>query len=318
MKKIFTISILLMCINIFGQSGTWTILKTNFSSLESIYFINDEIGWVVSEPNNYTIVSKTTNGGETWTSVSINNTTTPTDIFFIDNYTGWICGQSNMIVKTTDGGLTWTHINPNNIAQADWHTIDFPTTQVGYVVGNGLSPYKIIEKSTDGGLSWNNVSGNLYQNQILWDCHFINKDTGIVVGANGLILSTYNGVDITTTQPWAHAHSWYPGGPDFFSISRADSNCFIVSSRQNATGYTSILKTTDFGGTWEKINVSDNNGYGFISTSFASNFGLGINTQGNIYVSYNSGDGWKRDTSFNVTTNEGANQRVPTVFVTRS
>ena len=111
MKTIFFSSILfiLSCSLLFPQwvqqnSGTTERFMSNC-------FIDENTGW--SAGNNGTIV-KTTNGGDTWFSQSINTSDNIHSIFFVDSLNGWIAlyefvpERHGSVMHTTDGGETWT------------------------------------------------------------------------------------------------------------------------------------------------------------------------------------------------------------------
>lgn len=65
--------------------------------IEDIFFINPLTGWCVPD------LAYTTNGGANWTS-SLNGFFYK--VFFINQNTGWVCGENGLIYKTTNGGTT--------------------------------------------------------------------------------------------------------------------------------------------------------------------------------------------------------------------
>ena len=82
------------------------------------------------------------------------------DLFFPNADAGYIVGNDGFARKSTDGGLTWLpmKIESDYKGKANFLSISFPTTQIGYVAGNELSGFGIILKTTDAGNSWNKTS----------------------------------------------------------------------------------------------------------------------------------------------------------------
>ncbi len=77
------------------------------SSLKKVYFINENVGWILGLP--YFELLYTEDGGTTWTLrktggyYGINELF---DIQFINDQTGWLSGQGDLW-KTNDGGISW-------------------------------------------------------------------------------------------------------------------------------------------------------------------------------------------------------------------
>jgi photosystem II stability/assembly factor-like uncharacterized protein len=101
--------------------NTWNKCYTNYinkGTIKSIHFYNESMGYAVGD--SFTIL-KTTNGGNTWQQTNGNldynvysKTTSLSDVYFLNNNTGWVVGSHNVnprmmgiILKTTDGGNTW-------------------------------------------------------------------------------------------------------------------------------------------------------------------------------------------------------------------
>ncbi len=77
--------------------------------LESVCFIDENNGWIVSS-NNWGEIIHTTNGGSSWTRQT-NPTQNPLyDVFFINENKGWAVGLDSTIIRTTDGGQNWNRV----------------------------------------------------------------------------------------------------------------------------------------------------------------------------------------------------------------
>lgn len=104
------------------------------------------------------------------------------DVQFIDNFTGWICGNTGTILHTQDGGLNWQEQDPppNNT----YYGIYFADSENGYACGYGG---KIIG-TNDGGSTWTSQITNT--STYLYDIQFVDSQTGWAVGGdNGVFPS---------------------------------------------------------------------------------------------------------------------------------
>ena len=167
------------------------------------------------------------------------------DIFFIDETTGWVCGNAGYIYATTDGGATWTEQTSG--VTKDLQKVYFLNKNLGYIAtaqGSAL-------KTTDGGNSWVEYNfANLRPSVGFGYCnglYFTNDTTGfIIAGALKyfyLFKTTDGGMDwavkdsLITTD---NTIRWYD--INFYN----DSLGVIVSSKKNQQKY-----TTDGGETWK-------------------------------------------------------------------
>jgi photosystem II stability/assembly factor-like uncharacterized protein/pimeloyl-ACP methyl ester carboxylesterase len=111
-------------------------------------------------------------GGETWTSNSMNNDCKMLfDIKMFDKNNGFVCAASDedmeksnaLILKTSDGGKTWKKVYQSNRPFEGTWKASFPTKQVGYVTIQSYNPdpnvkQQRIAKTTDGGETWNEIN----------------------------------------------------------------------------------------------------------------------------------------------------------------
>lgn len=107
-----------------------------------------------------------------------------TDIYFIDEYTGWIVSKDGKIYNTTNGGMTWLLQYENKISKLT--SVFFNNKKIGWAVGLKGEIFKTI----NGGKSWNSTRINKLIN--LRRIFFINDSVGWIVGDNGTILKTIN------------------------------------------------------------------------------------------------------------------------------
>jgi len=221
-----------------GYRDTWqsggVILKTtnggrswftnsnyrNGMGFESISFVNENTGWVLSE---YDGILSTTDGGINW-----NWNYLPligSSVVFLNEQVGLIGGDK--IYKSYDGGINWTE--KSNYQSNSVYFIDENT---GWSCGNSGT----ILLTTDGGENWiPKVSGT---NAALRSVKFYNNLLGICVGDNGVIVLTYDGGESWVSKPNGI-------NADLRSAAFADDKNIWITG-ENGT----LISTTDAGDYW--------------------------------------------------------------------
>ncbi len=110
--------------------------------------------------------------------------------------TGWISGDSGIILNTTNSGLTW-NIQPTEIFE-DIRTVFFLNADSGWALAWIFNPGPlefsgtVILKTTNGGANWNRSmlpDTNYYYN----DIYFLDSQRGFLGGIPKFILYTTNG-----------------------------------------------------------------------------------------------------------------------------
>ena len=175
------------------------------------------------------------------------------DIFFVNDQTGWMCGNAGYIYKTTNGGDSWTQQNSG--VTKDIQKLYFLNENFGYV---GTVQGSVL-KTTNGGDTWTEfIFGNLRPSVAFGYCdglYFVNQNTGfIVAGALKyfyLFKTTDGGINwaikdsLITTD---NTVRWYD--LSFYNNSLGA----IVSSKKNLQKY-----TTNGGETWAlSTAITDN------------------------------------------------------------
>lgn len=95
-----------------------------------------------------------------------------------------------LVLRSKNGGEDW---EVSRLQGDFFRGIDFPSNDVGYVVGE----YGSVYKTTDGGINWVNCrAGNSLfanPNKLLRDIAFVDENTGFLVGTGSLVLRTTDG-----------------------------------------------------------------------------------------------------------------------------
>ena len=176
-----------------------------------------------------------------WFNVQSGTSKTIRSQFFINNQTGWICGDTGLIKKTNNGGYSWTQqITPTSYTL---YTLFFINENTGWSGGGyfDINTYGMntIIKTTNGGTNWFIQLNELeYGNYFTQSIYFVDSNTGFAgyfgsmgFGVSGTIAKTTNGglnwVQISGANPstkilfqnsntgWSISHFWSDyGGSD--------------------------------------------------------------------------------------------------------
>lgn len=207
---------------------TWVELSlpkdSKLDRLDSIHFVNNDVGWVVgSEPPGIGFYLHTTDGGTTWSQTKLGFKQTPTCLFFTDSQRGWMGGVTGEdedeeggpsdILATTDGGATWFSQRRVPISIVDLFFLD---GQVGWATGYRGAIYR----TTDGGATWDSQRSGLEP-----------ANAGLPAGASTPDSFTIMGIHFVDSQRgWAAAMGDAIGGL--------------------------VIGTTDGGATWQQLLIA--------------------------------------------------------------
>lgn len=162
---------------------TWNKLEiTVDEGLSSIYFINEDIGFI-SGGYNRKKVMKTLDGGNTWNKVL---DTEFGNIQFLNTQVGYgnrIGYFGGRLYKTIDGGNTWDYILEVDQDINSFHFID---ENIGYIIGDNA----LIQKTDDGGATWKELSIPYEYYELV---KFYTEDIGFIVDEEGKIYKTEDG-----------------------------------------------------------------------------------------------------------------------------
>lgn len=200
------------------------------SQLNSVAFADATTGFAVGSAG---ACLKTTDGGSTWTAISLNVGYDLKKIVFLNDSVGYIGGGLNYdfakVLKTTDGGLTWTEVLSVNETYNNMYFLD---EDHGW-----LTSYDLVFLTEDGGDNWSNWTlTNFYDIQ---QAHFLSPDTGFISPA-----ASSRGLQRT-----------YDGGSTFDTVrnlivhrmtSTPDGSLYLLSRTINQK----IERSTDMGNTW--------------------------------------------------------------------
>ncbi len=269
MKKLLFLVLAIFFIEHIVLGQEWNFIEPKFRifNSESMFFINENIGYVVGYDG---MIAKTTNGGASWTNQMSGTLKNLESVFFTDINNGYIVG-SQIALKTTDGGNTWINMQTNG------KKVFFTNSNVGFIIGQN----EVIKKTTNGGQTW--VSNqNVYWGD-LKSLIFIDDSIGFFAGGNNKILKTTNG-GITYTDLSNNASCQYC---DYNSIFFINQNIGFI-----AGDYGKIIKTINGGQSWFSLNSGTTNNLTSIQFSDVNNGIAVCANNGEIYKTSNGGNTW--------------------------
>ncbi len=96
-----------------NNGDNWVVLNTNPSHIfNDMHFFNESTGYVIGSRTNYGgIITKTTDGGNTWLNIDTGYYDYLYGIDFATNDLGYITGYNGTILKTTNGGITFNNFS---------------------------------------------------------------------------------------------------------------------------------------------------------------------------------------------------------------
>jgi photosystem II stability/assembly factor-like uncharacterized protein len=141
-----------------GGSSWITQFNEDYHLLNSIYFIDQNIGWAVGYSFNYYtwstrgLILKTTDGGEDWIPQPTGVVSNLNSVCFVNENTGWAVGDNGTIMKTVNGGITIIsekdlYTTPNDFLLSQNYPNPFnPATTINYQLPQpGFATLKIYD-----------------------------------------------------------------------------------------------------------------------------------------------------------------------------
>lgn len=299
-------------------SPQWTVTQnSNFSipaaGIRFLDVVDQNVVWASGydgfDPGlNYCWVTKTNNGGTSWTvapvwsssvnpSVGDTNTYVMANIDGINATTAWVAayekgpGAQGGIFRTTDGGATWTDMTAAGMytnAASFCNYVFFLTPSVGITAGDphpGNNNEHEIWRTTDGGNTWSLVPGANIPNPVSGEYGYVNVYEKH--GTTHAWLGTNRGrVYRTTDAGLTWSVSTVNASNTINDIAFTDANNGIVVTFVGTTTTSTIYRTSDGGATWTLVTgaTSDPN-YGrndicaIKGTSWYASCGAGTGNQ---------------------------------------
>ncbi len=258
----------------FSQGGWETVYSADNEFIRDMCFVPGENGqwqkgWAI---NAYGTILKTTDGGDTWTTITQTHSTLLGGISFADENTGYIATLDDKILKSTDGGDTWT-VSFNGISGFD--KVAFKDANNGCIVG-GQKLY-----TSDGGSNWNTSSGG----SNYWDLDHAAGDEYYAVFLGGDLGYSDDG-----GQTWSNEESL---GQMAAMVDFYDSDHGMFGG-----DVSKIKVTTDGGDTWTTSTLATGQGLLVCGAWYDHDTLYATGSPGDLSKSTDGGQTWVTDTSF--------------------
>ncbi|MBS1518093.1 MAG: T9SS type A sorting domain-containing protein [Bacteroidetes bacterium] len=251
-----------------GDSGTvirttdggnnWELQNTGTDyNIQDIYFINSSTGWALAwnifpDSNSFqgTIILKTTNGGDIWTSSMYPDTNSfMKSVFFKDAQNGYLGGVPSSIVYTTNSGQSWnkSQIDSNLSLLLPVLKIKFFDNNTGYACGGFRDIGGIVWVTTNTGLNW---TGTVVAPEPFFDMDIIFSNKVIMSGGD---LEFGSSIARTTNT----GMNWFYDTLGVFGLATGIS--FRTPAEVWMTGSYSqkFLISSDSGNSWNSVYTPD-------------------------------------------------------------
>lgn len=259
------------------NTGTWkmSIDIIGETWFHDVYFINQDVGFIVGQFNEKGIILKSTDGGEIWYNIPQKIKLRLDDIEFVSPQVGYASGYLGYMVKTTDGGNTWFEIETPT--KEDIKSISFIDEKVGYAAANNGN----ILKTTNGGVSWEVTKLNYdWAFKIL----FLNE-------SDGFLLHNYSGFHSTSDGGKTWTEVEHDKFFDVMDIYFANENIgYVIGGMLGPFHY---LKTIDGGKNWHQKIYSRGDLMTYNVVRFHDQHsGFVFNSIGEIIATGDGGQNW--------------------------
>lgn len=230
----------------------------NREVLRDVHFLDPQRGFVLGEytifnrpssdvPKSRAFLLSSEDSGKHWNDVDLVNEELKIDdpkryngvgivrLVFVDDRTGWACGEAGLMMSTRDAGRTWMR-QPLPINKLFFDVTGLDESNAWTVGGGG-----VVLRTVDGGKNWNEQTTGI--TKTLRGVHFVDSKRGWAVGSEGTIIATTNGGNKWQTQ-----------------TSGITENLNTVHFTSRMEGWAAgdrgvLLHTTDGGAHWEKVQL---------------------------------------------------------------
>ncbi len=169
--------------------NTWASYNVSSVNFKSVFSVNNDV-WIAAD------------NGKIYKTLKMNSPLVPYDVgvassinsvYFINETTGFLCGDAGVVYKSVNGGVNWTSSNAG-ISNVKLNSISFKDALNGVTVGNNGKVYI----TSNGGTSWNSETVST-ANNLLSARYF---SDGIAVAGEYGTLMTKSG-----SSPWSYVNT---------------------------------------------------------------------------------------------------------------
>jgi photosystem II stability/assembly factor-like uncharacterized protein len=212
------------------------------------------------------------------------------DVFFINQYKGWITGTDGVLLSTEDGGATWMQFK--KFTTDSFIQIHFVNDMTGWMLcerniyTRGANPTSYLRKTTDGGRTWEKIEFQDAGRERVTKLLFNYDGVGMAFGEGGIFFKLQeDGVSWKKTQSSIH-----------YLLLDGDYSDDLVGAIVGTGG--TIMFTEDSGLTWEKASLIGDTDTRFNAIHFYGHRGAwAAGTRGRIFHSNGGARQWRQQES---------------------
>ncbi len=155
---------------------------------------------------------------------------------FVNDRTGWACGETGTILVTSDGGRNWKTQRAAQVRKILYGVSALDELRAWMVGAGGIAL-----RTVDGGENWNEQTTGV--TKTLTSVQFLDAKRGWAVGGDGTILASNNG-----GNRWRGQNS---------GTTEDLNDVFFVTAKEGwvAGNHGTLLHTRDGGNTWEDASL---------------------------------------------------------------
>ncbi|MEO8434911.1 MAG: YCF48-related protein [Pyrinomonadaceae bacterium] len=249
----------------------WTMETSGVTArLRGISAVDDRVAWASGSGNT---VLRTTDGGQTWTKLTVTNSQKDPldfrDIDAIDARTAYVLsignGPASRIYKTSDGGQTWTLQFKGEDPKEFWDAMSFWDAVNGIVLGDSVNGQFCIMTTSNGGRTWTRVPAAVLPPALENEGAFAASGTNIAVwGKSHAWLATGAGAKARVLRTADRGRTWkvsetpLMAGPSsgIFSIAFRDAKHGVIAGgdyTKEKEAVNNLAMTSDGGVTWTLV-----------------------------------------------------------------
>lgn len=218
-----------------GGANWNSTTSTGISISNHLFFKDSQNGFAWSDSDTAPgKIAKTSNGGSSWTLITIPSKLTMREMCFQPNGNFFLCGGGGNILKSTNGS-TWT-IASEGLFKGMLNDMCFASNNTIFACGeNGT-----IVKSTDNASSWTKLNSGTTEK--LWGICSTPSNTLFALGNNKTILKSIN-----------NGTTWTNSNTGFDETEANQAEIKFLDDNVGFIALNDIFKTIDGGKTWKKV-----------------------------------------------------------------